>query len=96
MCSLCVEHYTSDPALRTRALRLLEVLSVKSNEVLEQFVIGFNEGKRDEILKYLQERKEGSNSSVSGDGRVSSKPEAEMASNDATSTTSRNTGSASV
>ena len=52
------ERYTESPELRSRAQRLLEVLSSKSNEALEQFIIGFNEGKREEILKFVAQQKE--------------------------------------
>lgn len=52
------ERYTQNPELRSRAQRLLEVLSSKSNEALEQFIIGFNEGKREEILKFVAQQKE--------------------------------------
>jgi hypothetical protein len=44
--------------MRGRVLHLLGLLSSKGNEVLEQFVIGYNEGKREEIMKFVLQQKE--------------------------------------
>ena len=44
--------------MRGRVLQVLGLLSSKGNEVLEQFVIGYNEGKREEIMKFVLQQKE--------------------------------------
>ena len=48
-------------------LHALEIASRKGNDILEQFIIGFNEGKREEILKFLHQRQE--DSGATGIGR---------------------------
>lgn len=44
--------------MRNQMLHAFAVVSKRGNDLMEQFIIGFNEGKKEEIVKFLKQQQE--------------------------------------